>query len=93
MFKLKVNIYKKKLIVDIFSDLFSIIGYLVYLEIIEINFWEFNYNIRKNIIIRGKSEIIRTDSNSILMSKDDDENSNDDKSDNSKSESSEIYWY
>ena len=39
--------------IDIVSDIFAFLGFLIYLEIIELNFCELNYNIRKNIISRG----------------------------------------
>ena len=37
-------------------DIASIIGLLIYLEMIELNFCGFNFNLKKNIIIRGKEE-------------------------------------
>ena len=41
--------------IDIVSDIVAFIGFLIYLEIIELNFCKFNYNIRKNIIFRGSN--------------------------------------
>ena len=38
--------------------MFSFIGYLIYVEIIELKFCELNKNIRKAIIERGKRETI-----------------------------------
>ena len=40
--------------IDFASDITSIIGFLIYLEIIELNFCGFNENLKKNIILRGK---------------------------------------
>ena len=59
----KNNYLISKLILDLFSDFFSIIGYLIYLEIIEINFCGFNYNIGRNIILRGKRDSYLYDAN------------------------------
>ena len=42
-----------KLILDYSSDFVSIIGYLIYLEIIELHFCGLDYNIRINIFERG----------------------------------------
>ena len=45
-----------KLFSNLFANTFSIIGYLIYLEIIEINFCELDFNLRKNIIKRGEQD-------------------------------------
>ena len=45
------------IICDIFADFFSIIGIFIYSEIIELNFCEFNYNLKNNIIKRGDIDI------------------------------------
>ena len=50
-----------KLILDFSSDFFAIIGYLIYLEIIELHFCKFDYNIRRNINDRGDAEADKTD--------------------------------
>ena len=42
---------------DILSELFCIIGTIIYLELIELNFCKLNYNIKKNIEIRSKEEL------------------------------------
>ena len=47
----------EKLFLDFAGDITSIIGFLVYLEIIELNFCKFNYNLRRNIINRGINEL------------------------------------
>ena len=45
-----------KFILDYAGDLFSIIGFLIYLEIIELNFCDYNYNIKINITRRSLLE-------------------------------------
>ena len=45
-----------KFILDYSGDLFSIIGFLIYLEIIELNFCDYNYNIKINITRRSLLE-------------------------------------
>ena len=47
---------KEKFATDEAGDIGAIIGFLIYLEIIELNFCGLNYNIRKNIIYRGDKE-------------------------------------
>ena len=46
----------QKFLLDVFGDVASIIGFLIYLEIIELNFCGFNYNLAKNIINRGEDD-------------------------------------
>jgi len=48
-----INLIEHKFIVDTFGDILSIIGFLVYLEIIELNFCGLDYNLRKNIMKRA----------------------------------------
>ena len=45
-----------KYILDLIGDFISIIGFLIYLEIIELKFCGFNYNIRKSIFSRSEEE-------------------------------------
>ena len=45
-----------KFILDIFGDFFSIFGFLIYLEMIELNFGKYNYNTKQNIISRSFGE-------------------------------------
>ena len=47
----------EKFILDLTGDIVSIIGFFIYLEIIEINFCKLNYNLRRYIIIRGNNEL------------------------------------
>ncbi len=46
----------KKFLLDESVDIASILGLLIYLEMIELNFCGLNFNLKKNIIIRGKEE-------------------------------------
>ena len=46
------NYPKAKFIISIISDIFSVIGYLIYLEIVEINIFNLNNNLRRNIMAR-----------------------------------------
>ena len=56
-YKLIGNIPRKFVVeqygIDIASDIIAFLGFLIYLEIIELNFCKLNYNLRKNIIPRG----------------------------------------
>ena len=81
---------KYKLIIDLFSDLMSIIGFLIYIEIIELNFCDFNYNLRKNIILRGDKDTFQILPNNKRIDNDDKTNSEFDES-ILNSSSSEIY--
>ena len=46
----------EKFLLDISGDISSIIGFFIYLEMIELNFCQLNYNLKKNIIERGENE-------------------------------------
>ena len=46
-----------KFLLDITGDIFSIIGFLIYLEIIELHFCGLDFNLKKNIIKRSENEI------------------------------------
>ena len=46
----------KKFLLDESGDIASILGFLIYLEIIELNFCNFNFNLKKNIAHRSESE-------------------------------------
>ena len=60
-----------KISLDFSSDVVSIIGYLIYLEIIELNFCKFDYNIRRNILDRCVLEADKNDLNSSLKTESD----------------------
>ena len=50
----KNNYFLTKFVVSEIDEIFQIIGFLIYLEIIELRFFGLNENIRKNIIKRGE---------------------------------------
>ena len=56
-YKLIANSSQKLIVeqyfIDMVSDVVAFLGFLIYLEIIELNFCRLNFNIRKNIIKRG----------------------------------------
>ena len=59
--------YKKQIItffLDIIGNCLIIVGFLIYLEIIELNFCGFNYNLRKNIKDRAMKDIQENDDDS-----------------------------
>jgi hypothetical protein len=49
----------KLFLLNIIGDFISIFAFLIYLEIIELNFWGLNYNLRKSIIERGIRESVQ----------------------------------
>ena len=46
----------KKFLLDESGDIASILGFLIFLEIIELNFCNLNFNLKKNIVRRSESE-------------------------------------
>ena len=50
----------KKFLLDVSGDIGSIIGFLIYLEIIELNFCGLNFNLKKNIIKRSENDYIES---------------------------------
>ena len=60
-------IFKVKFILDSIGDIFCIISNLIYLEILELNFCNLNYNLRKSIIERGLLDIYGDDENDIFV--------------------------
>jgi hypothetical protein len=54
----KIEYILWKFILDIAGDLISILGLMIYLEIIELNFCNFNYDIRESIIIRARHDSV-----------------------------------
>ena len=50
----------EKFFIDSLGDIISSFGLLIYLEIIELNFCKLNYNLRRNIIRRGRDEIFNS---------------------------------
>ena len=64
-----------EIIIEIVGDLFALIGFFIYLEIIELNFCKLNYNIRKKIIersIEDSNTDIDEDDNNLLFNRDSD---------------------
>ena len=60
------RIFMSKYLLDFLGDFFSIIGFLIYLEILKLSFCGLDYNLRHNIIKRGKNDsigLIQTDLN------------------------------
>ena len=55
------------------AEIFSLIGYSVYLEIIELRFYGFDENLKRNIISRGEMDIINTLTDIGIDSDDEDE--------------------
>lgn len=52
-----------KLSLDFTSDVFSLFGFLVYLEIIELNFCRLDYNLKRKILDRGLIDVTKADLN------------------------------
>ena len=46
--------FVEKFFLDMSGDIISIIGFLIYLEILQLSFCELDYNVRNNIITRSK---------------------------------------
>ena len=53
---IEIKNYESKFILDICGDILSFVGFLVYLEIVELNFCSFEYNTKKNITGRSYDE-------------------------------------
>ena len=56
MIFLKQKKQLKKFLLDESGDIASILGFLIYLEIIELNFCNLNFNLKKNIAYRSELE-------------------------------------
>ena len=67
----KMKYAQIKISLDFSSDFVSIIGYLIYLEIIELNFCKFDYNIRRNILDRCELDVVKNDLNSSIKTESD----------------------
>ena len=57
----KIRHASHKFFLDFSGDFFSFFGYLIYLEIIELNFCGLNYNLRNKIIRRADNEFMNID--------------------------------
>ena len=60
-FKTHIRYPAIKFSLDLCQDIFSFFGFLVYLEIIELNCCGLNYNLRDKIIKRAYSELLKND--------------------------------
>ena len=58
VFYIATNTLKNDFIFDCLTQLFSLLGTIIYLELIELNFCNLNYNLKKNIKIRAKNEAL-----------------------------------
>ena len=67
------DIFYIKYILDFIGDFLCLFAYLIYLEAINLNFCNLNFNIRKNIIERGQTELFSREF--INESENDDESS------------------
>ena len=68
-----------KFLLNVFSDVFAFFGFLVYLELVELNCFGLNYNLKKAIIERGIEEEInigidKNDQKDLLNSNDENKN-------------------
>ena len=71
------NFKPARYVLDMSGDIVCFIGFLIYLEIIELNIFGLNYNLRINIIRRGtENDLSVFDINSFLEEEDEDNNSN-----------------
>ena len=61
MFENPIRYIIPKLILDFSTDILSILGFLIYLEIIELNFCGLDLNLRNKIMERGMNELMALD--------------------------------
>ncbi len=71
---------KNKFILDTIGDCFSFLGFLIYLEIIELNFRKFNYNLRRKIKERSLEEYQSVEKLGPLINNNNDEEEKEDES-------------
>ena len=94
-FETKEPIQKKKFLLDIGGDIITIIGLLIYLEIIVLKFCGFDYNIKKNIINRASLDVINNPDETIYTSINLDEGINendiDDDNENSENDNENVF--
>ena len=57
IYYLVANLLKNDFLFDFLSQIFSILGTVIYLELIELNFCDLNHNLKKNIELRAKNDI------------------------------------
>ena len=87
-FKDTSNFRIAKYFLDISGDFFCLIGFLIYIEVIELNFCGLNYNLKLNISQRGKKK----DSKNCIEGEDEefDENEKDGENDNNNDDNEDI---
>ena len=78
----------KKFLLDISGDIGSIIGFLIYLEIIELNFCGLNFNLKKNIIERSEIDYMESLASKMVPLQINFDNDSDEEDENSKDENS-----
>lgn len=69
-----------RITLDYISDFFSVLGFLVYLEIIELNFCGLDYNLKRKILDRGLIDVSKADFNKSFDTNSDSANSSQNKS-------------
>ena len=69
---------------DVIADVLAFLGYLIYLEIIEIKICELNKNIKREISIRGEMDILLKDIEELeeIKNDNDEEEEKEDEGDN-----------
>ena len=72
-----------KFFLNLLSDLFAFFGYLIYVELIELNFFGLNKNLRRIIIERGNLEIADEDFPDVMIDSEEEEEG-DEKNDSEK---------
>lgn len=73
-FNIEINIKNNNPIIPFICNFLAIIGFMIYLEIIELDFCGFNYNLTKYIISRSKTETEKTNEKSLINNEDEDSN-------------------
>jgi hypothetical protein len=73
------DIFQIKFILDSFGDIFCIISNLIYLEILELNFCNLNFNLRKSIIDRGLLDVYGDDDENDFFNEENEQNQEENK--------------
>ena len=67
---------EKNIFLDFTIEIFSMLGILVYIEFIELNFCKLNYNLKKNIILRSMNDTKTSELNELLDEDEEEEENN-----------------
>ena len=59
IYYISTNTLNSEYIFDVLSLFFSVLGTIIYLELIELNFWGLNFDLKKNINLRAQSDIFQ----------------------------------